>query len=297
MLRPRVLLLALALLSLVRPVLGAEKVVLQLSWDHQFEFAGFYAALWQGHYADAGLDVEIRSAFAPDRTIRIAAREVADGRADFGIGAADVLVARDKGTPLVLVSRVFQHSSVAIFAKRDRQLASPADLLALRVHRDLGSIPDAELQAMLRAEGIDPARVPAHRSGRGQGLRLLLADEIDAFASYSIGVSWLAKKRNQPLTILWPRAYGIDFYGDSIFSTERLAAERPELVEKFVAASLAGWRDAMERPEEIADRITRDLPRTFVVDDLAGYNRYGRGGARFQQHAGGDLGQRRAARR
>ena len=272
--RPRILILALAFLVLARPVLGTEKVVLQLSWDHQFEFAGYYAALWNGHYADAGLDVEIRSAFAPNRTIRNAAGEVAAGRADFGIGAADVLVARDSGKKLVLVSTVFQHSSVAIFAKRDQQLASPADLLALRVHRDPGSIPDVEMQAMLRAEGIDSARVPAHRSGRGRGLRLLLADEIDAFASYSIRVTWIAKKRNQPLTILQLTAYGIDFYGDSIFASERLAAERPESVKKFGAASLAGWRDAMMQPKEIADRISRDLPRTFAVDDLAGYNQF-----------------------
>ena len=42
------------------PDSALEKVVLQLRWDHQAQFAGYYAAVWQGFYADAGLDVKIR---------------------------------------------------------------------------------------------------------------------------------------------------------------------------------------------------------------------------------------------
>lgn len=39
---------------------ASEKVVLQLRWDNQFQFAGYYAAKWQGYYEAEGIDVEIR---------------------------------------------------------------------------------------------------------------------------------------------------------------------------------------------------------------------------------------------
>ena len=39
---------------------AAEKVVLQLHGPAQFEFAGYYAALWKGFYDEAGLAVEIK---------------------------------------------------------------------------------------------------------------------------------------------------------------------------------------------------------------------------------------------
>ena len=42
--------------------IAAEKIPLQLRWDHQFQFAGYYAAQWQGYYKDAGFQIEIRSA-------------------------------------------------------------------------------------------------------------------------------------------------------------------------------------------------------------------------------------------
>ncbi|HAS83821.1 MAG TPA: hypothetical protein DCS43_14395, partial [Verrucomicrobia bacterium] len=53
-----VLLIATVILS---PVLAgaAENVRLQLKWQHQFQFAGYYAALEKGYYRDAGLNVDI----------------------------------------------------------------------------------------------------------------------------------------------------------------------------------------------------------------------------------------------
>ena len=95
---------------------GAEKVVLQLRWDHQFQFAGYYAALWQGYYEDAGLQVAIRSAFEPDGEFHSVTREVAEDRAHFGTGAVDILKSRDQGALLVVLASIFQRSPVAFYA-------------------------------------------------------------------------------------------------------------------------------------------------------------------------------------
>ncbi len=69
-------LLFLLMTLIVTPTSAEElkKVSLQLRWDSQFQFAGYYAAKWQGYYADAGLDVDIRSAITPDGKILGAVR-------------------------------------------------------------------------------------------------------------------------------------------------------------------------------------------------------------------------------
>ena len=51
---------ALAAMMAAHPANAADKLVLQLHGPAQFEFAGYYAALWQGFYRDAGLTVEIK---------------------------------------------------------------------------------------------------------------------------------------------------------------------------------------------------------------------------------------------
>jgi ABC-type nitrate/sulfonate/bicarbonate transport system substrate-binding protein len=84
-----------------------KKVTLQLQWDHQYQFAGYYAALWNGYYARHGLDVTIRSAFEPNGKFHSSAKEVSNRHADFGVGAIDILKARDAGSPLVILSSIF----------------------------------------------------------------------------------------------------------------------------------------------------------------------------------------------
>ena len=127
------MLILLMSIFLIGNAVAAEKVSLQLRWDHQFQFAGYYAAQWQGYYANAGFEIEIRSAIKPDGTIISATQEVAKGHADFGVGAADILIARDQGIPLVVLASIFQQSAAAFYAREGTPLQAPVDLLKLRV--------------------------------------------------------------------------------------------------------------------------------------------------------------------
>jgi ABC-type nitrate/sulfonate/bicarbonate transport system substrate-binding protein len=254
-------------------VIGAEKVVLQLRWDHQFQFAGYYAAQWQGYYAKAGLDVEVRSAIRPDGTILKAGREVADGRAHFGIGSVDILVNRGKGMPLVLVASIFQKSPIGIFSIPTSNIHSLFDLIGKNVRRIPGDIADVELQAMLLAEGINPTSVkPLHQ--KGQAFDLLMNGEIDAFAGYSLRAQWKAHILGKELSVLNPASYGITFYGDSLFTSEEIAKQHPELIDRFQEASMKGWKYALEHSEEISDRIASELTRVQTIQNPEAFNRF-----------------------
>ena len=266
---------AACLLIACPPASADEKTVLQLRWDHQFQFAGYYAALWQGYYREAGLDVEIRSAFEPDGRFHSVTREVSEGRADFGTGAADILVARDKGAPLMVLASVYQRSPVAFYARAELGLASPADLTRLRVATLGGSgFASVELQAMLRAENIDPALVPQQRIQGRLGLHDLAKGVADVATGFTISADWVARNLGLRLTSLRPAAYGVDFYGEALFSHRRLIDDDPGMVQRFVAASLKGWEYALTHPEQIADRIARELPRKVPIEDLTGFNRF-----------------------
>ena len=266
---------AACLLLACPPASADEKTVLQLRWDHQFQFAGYYAALWQGYYREAGLDVEIRSAFEPDGRFHSVTREVSEGRADFGTAAADILVARDKGAPLMVLASVYQRSPVAFYAKAELGLESPADLTRLRVATLGGSgFASVELRAMLRAENIDPALVPQQRIQGRLGLHDLAKGVADVATGFTISADWVARNLGLRLTSLRPAAYGVDFYGEALFSHRRLVDDDPGMVQRFVAASLKGWEYALTHPEQIADRIARELPREVPIEDLRGFNRF-----------------------
>ena len=87
---------------------SADKVVLQLKWEHEFQFAGYYAALWQGYYEREGLAVEIRSWVRPDGQVVSPLEELISGRAQFAIGGTDIMVNKGRGYDLVVVAPIFQ---------------------------------------------------------------------------------------------------------------------------------------------------------------------------------------------
>src|SRR5262245_29470286 len=82
---------------------AAETLRLQLKWRHQFQFAGYYAAQSQGYYTAEGLDVQILEGGPAHPPIAT----VVDGAAEFGVGDAEVLLARLRGARLVVCAAVF----------------------------------------------------------------------------------------------------------------------------------------------------------------------------------------------
>lgn len=238
---------------------GADRVTLQLRWDHQFQFAGYYAADWNGYYRDAGIEVEIRSALHDDGIHR-STEQVQAGRAEFGIGAADILTANHAGADLVVVSSIFQESSAALVALAESDLNSPADLLRLRRAASPKGLIDVEVRAMLLLEGLDPQAGPT--VPYAGGLSDLLEGQADVLPGYTISFPWVFEQAGLEYRVLKPSSYGVKFYGDSLFTRRELAERDPDLVVRFRDASLRGWRYALEHPEEIAQRIAYELPRS-----------------------------------
>jgi signal transduction histidine kinase len=272
------LLLLLAGCGLAAPARAELRpVVLQLQWDHQFQFAGYYAALWQGFFREAGFDVEIRSSFPDGRPVyRSPATEVSEGRAQFGTANAGLLLAAAQGAPLSIVASIFQQSGTRLYYRRELgQVLGPADLVGLRLGRNQGNeLLDIELRAMLAAEGIDPARIPVVRYPPNRLLRALADGEYDMTFGYSLSAPWEQRELGVSFGELRPADYGIAFYGDSLFTHRDLAEREPEMVARFRAAALRGWAWALENPEALADRITAELPRVLPIRDLRGFNRF-----------------------
>ncbi|MBF0454599.1 MAG: response regulator [Magnetococcales bacterium] len=272
-LKPLILLLSLLIPFWSGTLWAVDKVVLQLRWDPGFQFAGYYAALWQGYYRQAGIEVEIRPGLKPGPLFVKATKEVAEGRAHFGIGAGDILTTRDKGAPLVVLAPIFQRSPVAFYINPHSGFQSLADLEKMRVHRHPKDLKDVELQAMLRAEGIDPSRVngPGHHQLLSE--KHFIKGEMDFIPGYVFSTPLRIKEAPFNPIILRPDNYGIAFYGDTLFTSNTLLQQNEGLVKRFLAASLEGWQYAMDHSVEISDRIAKTLPTIIQVNDPVTFNR------------------------
>ena len=259
------------LLVFSTPALTVEKIVLQLKWEHEFQFAGFYAAQWQGFYRDVGLDVEIRPISRPDGSMVTTVEEVNSGRAHFAVGALDILLAQDKGIDLAVLAPIFQRSASAVFTLSKTPLDDLSQLAKLRIAAVYSDTTKAELEALYRSRGYNVSEI--NFVDAPPTIQSLIDNKADAIVTYEVSAYFDAREKGVELNKLHPADYGINFYGDTLYTSQKLARERPELVQKFTEASLRGWHYALKHKQELAAQISQELPRYFVkFDNFYGYN-------------------------
>ncbi len=223
-----------------------ETVHLQLRWHHQFQFAGYYAALEKGYYANAGLDVVIHEG-SPEKT---PVDEVKKDHAQYGVANSELLYERLHGAPLVALAAVFQHSPSVLLARKE--ILSPSDLIGKKVMM-LNKSMDTDLLAMLSNEGVDKNSVGVLPSSFE--LQDLIDGKVDAFNGYLTSEIYFLKWQKFPFTVINPRNYGVDFYSDILFTTEDEIRRHPKRVEAFRKASIDGWTYALAHRDEMIELL------------------------------------------
>ncbi len=225
----------------------ATRVVLQLAWLKQFQFAGYFAALEKGFYRDSGFQVEIIEGSPSHKPIE----EVVSGRANYGVARSELLVHRLKGNkPVVALATILQHSAIILVAKRESGINTPHDMIGKRVMLLEGD-DSAEYIAMFQNEGISMKQLNIIPSRFD--INDLIAGKTDVYNAYITNEPYYLESKGIPVTIIDPKSYGIDFYGDTLFTSENEIKTHPAQVKAFRAASLEGWRYAMDHPDEIID--------------------------------------------
>jgi NitT/TauT family transport system substrate-binding protein len=239
---------------------AGDAVTVRLKWFNQAQFAGFYMAQGEGLYKAAGLDVNIQPG-GPDFP---AIQMVAGGSEQFGVTGADqILIARSKGVPVVALAVIYRRNPFVLFSLAKSGIKSPADYVGKKVGVKIGGNEELIYRAVLAKAGIDQSKlteIPVKFD-----LAPLLSGDIDVWPGYLINEVLAAKEKGFDVNIVYPADYGVDLYADTLFTTETMLKQKPDVVKKFVTATLQGWNDAIAAPEEAAkttvkygDKLTYD---------------------------------------
>jgi len=221
-----------------------DEVTLQLKWLHQAQFAGFYVAQEKGYYARENIKVTFLEG---GQDIDIAQR-VVSGQADFGVLTPEfIFIKRSQGAPLKAIASIYRRSAVVFVAMNNSGIVRPSDFIGKTVATgDPGGSQDFELQfyAMMKRLGLAASKVkvvpydPAY-AGFYNG-------KVEVTPCYSTGGLIRIRQKGLKLNLIWPSDYGIHFYSDTLTTTDRLISEKPDLVTRFLRATLRGWKDAIE---------------------------------------------------
>jgi NitT/TauT family transport system substrate-binding protein len=238
-------------------------VVFQSKWFPQAQFAGYFVAIDKGYYAEEGLSVTVLDGGNVNPTV-----QVASGNADFGTDwIANMLVQREQGLNVVQIAQVYQDSGYRLVALRDSGITSFGDLAGRRVGVwAFGN--EFVTQAVFAAEGLTSDLDPTVTNPDVRAIvyafdpALVFPDQVDAASAMTyneldqiIGLGYGLES----LSVLNPADIDAQLLEDLIFTRPDVLANPNfkgsglsgrEVAERFVRATLRGWRYAVENQNE-----------------------------------------------
>ena len=225
-------------------------VTIQLSWTHQAQFAGFYAADQLGYYTDEGLAVT----FIQGSPNIVPVEIVNQKKTQFSVGAPEQIIqAREQGEKVRAVAVIYRRSPRVYITMAKSGITRPQDFVGMTIAVGKGG--NLMLDTMMANLGIPPDQYTVVQStsdmlpfynGETQARAVFLNNEVitTRAAGYSINV-------------IYPDDYGIHFYSDTLFTSDELIASNPDLVLRFTRATLKGWTWAVENAASVGAMVVK----------------------------------------
>ena len=242
------------------------EVPFALDWKFEGPSAAYFAAIDNGHFAEAGLEVEV----AAGQGSLDAIPKVATGA--FPMGFADInslikFLDQNPGAPVTAVMMIYDKPPFAVVGRKSLGIEAPADLEG----KVLGAPPPdgawAQFPAFATAAGIDPEKITVEPVGFPTREPMLAEGEVDAVTGFSfssfLNLVRLGVPEDDISTILMAD-HGLALYGNAIIVNTDFAAENPEVVKGFLAAVAAGWQDVIADPAAGAAMVAERNPAIDV---------------------------------
>jgi NitT/TauT family transport system substrate-binding protein len=232
------------------PARAADKVTFLTSWFAQAEHGGFYEAKATGLYQKAGLDVTIKMGGPQVNGMQL----LIAGEADMMMGYDfQVFKALEQGLAVTTVAASFQF-----------------DLQGMMTHDDVESLAALKGKTILAASSAYTSWWPwfkqKYRYSEEQikpytfNLQPFFADKNTVQQGYPTSEPFAAMRRGVPVKFFLFAKEGYPPYGTTIVVTKALLDKKPDVVARFVKASMEGWRDYMKNPGPANALIKADNP-------------------------------------
>lgn len=214
----------------------------QLNWHHQYQFGGFYAALQQGYYRQAGLDVHLHH-FQAEKNVLA---EVLEGRAQFGIGYSTTIADYIKGAPIQLVLASFQHSPMVLLTHEP--IGDLSELIG-----KTGMYSDSMQVLSLLNKATKQKKDSIQKRYANTNLNEFVSKNVDFYGAYITNEPFQLQELGIPYHIVDPKLYGVNSAEDLVFTTKAFANANPAIVAAFREATIKGWQFAIENPDTVID--------------------------------------------
>lgn len=243
-------------------------VTYRLKWLQNSGFIGDIYADTYGFYREVGLDVDIQSG-GPQRDAIVA---LVTDNAHFSVASADqVLRALYGGADIVVIAQIYRRNPVNwIYRSKSSTRNSPNDLRGARIGITHGDNDQTIMEAYLKKHNIKDVEL----LGVQFDYTPFLSGSVDLFPVYintqGVELQRQLNMEGEPVEFFDPGGpNGINFVANSIVTTSQMVKESGGVVQKFVSATLRGWREALDpdNRDRAVDALALVLKESGAPDD------------------------------
>ena len=233
-----------------------------LDWKFEGPAAPYFAAIDNGHFADAGLNVTIEAGNGSLDAIP----KVATGA--FPVGFADInslikFLDQNPGAPVIAAMMVYDKPPFAVIGRTSLGISDPKSLEG----KVLGAPPPdgawAQFPIFAAENGLDMAAITVEPVGFPTREPMLAEGNVAAITGFSFTSYLNAERLGVPaddLVTLLMADYGVDLYGNAVIVNTDYAAANPEVIKSFLSAVAMGWKDAIADPAAVIPMLMERNP-------------------------------------
>lgn len=247
------------------------KVSYGTNWYAQAEHGGFYQAVATGIYQDYGLDVTIEMGGPQVNGTQL----LMSGVLDFYMGSGgDAIKAVEEGIPKVTVAAIFQKDPQVLLAHPETGVETLADLKGRPIY--ISANANSTYWPLLKAKyGFTDDQKRPYNFTVGP----FLADKQAAQQGYLSSEPLKIQQEGgfEPVVLLLAD-YGYSPYATTIETRRELVEQNPDLVQRFVTASIAGWYSYFDNPEpgnQMIQAANPEMSDEQIAYGLAKMQEYG----------------------
>ena len=226
-----------------------DKIILQLDWLNQFQFAGYYIAKEKGFYKDINLDVEIKEF---NNKINLV-NNVINNESTYSIGKSSLVIDKLNNKQIILLAAIYQQSPMNLISLKKSNISTIQDLK----NKNVMLTPDAKdavnINTMITSKNVKLKDI--NFKAHSFDLNDLITGKVDAMGCYLSNEPYILKNANIKFNVFNPSDYGFDFYGGILFTSNKELNTNPKRVKKFYQASIKGWNYAFANIEKTAQII------------------------------------------
>jgi NitT/TauT family transport system substrate-binding protein len=237
-----------------------DKVTFVTDFGYLGRHAYYFVALEKGYYKSEGLDVTIvRGQGSADAVKQVGAGTAQIGFADMAL----VILGRSNDRiPVKVVSVIYARPPHAVFCLKEANITKPKDLEDKRIAGTASSSVRKLFSAYAKKTDFDGSGIKWLVGNSDSMIGMLALGRTDCVEQYTVGEALFTKAvAPKQISVLSFADAGLEFYSNSIIASDNLVSTNPNIIRKFVKATLRGLADALANPKEAGQIIARAQPQ------------------------------------